>query len=608
MVKEKSSLINGINYQEKFFKLILCFAVTLLMLSSLSFYKEIHGQNLNSSTFQGESANSIKNMDTYFNTTGESPLNSGKNFSSSLPDLFNYVKESVVQITDPANIKQQSDIAGSRLGSGFVYDKNGHIITNYHVVEGAKNNTVYVTFLDGVSYEAEISGTDPYADLAVIKILNLNQHKDALSKLVPLELGNSTNLKVGERVVAVGNPFGLSGSLTDGIISGLGRLMPANTIQFIPPSQPYDLQNIPPNVPSFSIPDIIQTDAAINPGNSGGPLLNMKGQVIGINTAIFSNTGAYIGIGFSIPSNLLIKIIPTLIAGDTYKHPYIGISGTEITPDIAKLMNLNESSGFLVVNVTKDSPAFLAGIKGGNMTYQINGRPVELGGDVIIKIDNKTVKKLDDILSHLENDKTIGSNVSLTVWRDGNESKVVPLTLTSRPDLNLSSVSPPSIGVIGLDVTPDIASMMNLSRNDGFLITGVFDQSPASKAKLRGGYILSELDGNPIELGGDVIIKIDGNDVKNQQDIKKYLSAKKIGDTVVITIIRDGEQMAKNVNLTEFKERPLIMDNENNNLLDPNPPLYSLPKAPNGILKDFLNSCYKMLDKEFCDSFIPNQQ
>ena len=607
MVKEKRSLINVINCHGKIFKFMLCFTITFLMFGSLSFYKDIYGQNLNSSVLQGDSVNTTKNIDTSLSTASERTLNSGRNFSSSLPDLFNYVKESVVQITDPANMKQQSDIAGSRLGSGFVYDKNGHIITNYHVVEGAKNNTVYVTFLDGVSYEAEISGTDPYADLAVIKLLNLTQHKDALSKLVPLDLGNSTNLKVGERVVAVGNPFGLSGSLTDGIISGLGRLMPANTIQFIPPSQPYDLQNMPTNVPSFSIPDIIQTDAAINPGNSGGPLLNMKGQVIGINTAIFSNTGAYIGIGFSIPSNLLIKIIPTLIAGETYKHPYIGISGTEVTPDIAKLMNLNESSGFLVINVTKDSPAYLAGIKGGNTTYQINGRPVELGGDVIIKIDNKTVKKLDDILSYLENNKKIGSNVSLTVWRDGNESKVVPLTLTSRPDLNLSSASTPSLGVIGLDVTPAIAAMMNLSRNDGFLITGVLDQSPASKAKLRGGYIISELNGNPIELGGDVIIKIDNNDVKNQQDIKKYLSAKKIGDTVVIAIIRDGEQMAKNVNLTEFKERPLIMDDRNNNLLEPNPPLYDLPKDPNGILKDFLNSCYKMLDKEFCDSFLPNQ-
>jgi serine protease Do len=607
MVKEKRSLINVINCHGKIFKFMLCFIITFLMFGSLSFYKDIYGQNLNSSVLQGDSVNTTKNIDASLSTASERTLNSGRNFSSSLPDLFNYVKESVVQITDPANMKQQSDIAGSRLGSGFVYDKNGHIITNYHVVEGAKNNTVYVTFLDGVSYEAEISGTDPYADLAVIKLLNLTQHKDALSKLVPLDLGNSTNLKVGERVVAVGNPFGLSGSLTDGIISGLGRLMPANTIQFIPPSQPYDLQNMPTNVPSFSIPDIIQTDAAINPGNSGGPLLNMKGQVIGINTAIFSNTGAYIGIGFSIPSNLLIKIIPTLIAGETYKHPYIGISGTEVTPDIAKLMNLNESSGFLVVNVTKDSPAYLAGIKGGNMTYQINGRPVELGGDVIIKIDNKTVKKLDDILSYLENNKKIGSNVSLTVWRDGNESKEVPLTLTSRPDLNLSSASTPSLGVIGLDVTPAIAAMMNLSRNDGFLITGVLDQSPASKANLRGGYIISELNGNPIELGGDVIIKIDNNDVKNQQDIKKYLSAKKIGDTVVISIIRDGEQMAKNVNLTEFKERPLIMDNRNNNLLEPNPPLYDLPKDPNGILKDFLNSCYKMLDKEFCDSFLPNQ-
>ena len=159
------------------------------------------------------------------------------------------------------------------------------------------------------------------------------------------------------------------------------------------------------------------------------------------------------------------------------------------------------------------------------------------------------MKKLDDILSYLENNKKIGSNVSLTVWRDGNESKVVPLTLASRPDLNLSSASTPSLGVIGIDLTPDIATMVGLSRNDGFLITGVLDQSPASKANLRGGYIVSEINDNPIALGGDVIIKIDSNDVKNQQDIKKYLSAKKIGDTVVITIIRDGEQMTKNVDL-----------------------------------------------------------
>ena len=149
MVKEKRSLINVINCHGKIFKFMLCFTITFLMFGSLSFYKDIYGQNLNSSVLQGDSVNTTKNIDTSLSTASERTLNSGRNFSSSLPDLFNYVKESVVQITDPANMKQQSDIAGSRLGSGFVYDKNGHIITNYHVVEGAKNNTVYVTFLDG---------------------------------------------------------------------------------------------------------------------------------------------------------------------------------------------------------------------------------------------------------------------------------------------------------------------------------------------------------------------------------------------------------------------------------------------------------------------------
>nr|MBA3750625.1 trypsin-like peptidase domain-containing protein [Nitrosopumilus sp.] len=380
MFKEKFFFISESYDQGNILNLLIFFTITFLVLSSISFDKESFGQNLNSSNLSDNSTNTIKNSDLSFIQSKEITTNIDQDYSSSLPDLFDKVQESVVQITDPADLQQITGIIGSRLGSGFVYDNNGHIITNYHVVEGAKNNTVYVTFMDGVSYEANITGVDPYADLAVLKLINLNGTKDIFSKLIPLELANSTNLRAGERVAAVGNPFGLSGSITDGIISGLGRLMPAGSNQFTPPSpqQPYGYQNNSLTIPSFSIPDIIQTDAAINPGNSGGPLLDMKGHVIGINSAIFSNTGAYAGIGFAIPSNFLTKIIPIIINGGTYKHPYIGVNGFDVTPDVAKLMNLSQSSGFLVINLTKNSPADLAGIKEGNKTVIINGKPVKL--------------------------------------------------------------------------------------------------------------------------------------------------------------------------------------------------------------------------------------
>ncbi len=612
MIKKKSSLImNKKNYPGYIFTLLICLTITFLILTSMSFYTEIAGQKINSSTLPNNSPNAIKNQNFTLQKSNESTAGSGIDYSASLPDLFDHVEKSVVQITDSADLQQQGNIAATRLGSGFVYDHNGDIVTNYHVVAGAKNNTIVVTFMDGVSYEAKISGVDPYSDLAVVKLINLREHADAISKLVPLELANSSSLRVGERVFAMGNPFGLSGTLTEGIISGLGRLMPASIDQLTPPSpqlfnNPYQSSS----TPSFSIPDIIQTDAAINPGNSGGPLLNLKGQIIGINTAIYSNTGAYAGIGFAIPSNFLIKIIPTLINGGTYKHPYIGLSGLNVTPEIAKILNLSKSSGYLVTNVTKNSPAFLAGIKGGNTTHNIKGIPVQLGGDVIIKIDNNAVRKVNDVLSYLENHKTVGDKVSLTVWRGDNDTKVISLPLISRPGINSTSTSSPALGVIGLDLTPNIASLMNSTQTSGFLITGVLDQSPASKAGLRGGYTISQINGTLLQLGGDIIIKIDNSSVKNQKDIKNYLSTKKVGDTIVVTVIRDGKPLSLNVKLNEFNTKPLMLNDNSNNLLNPNPLFKSPltpPSSPDQNLNDFLNSCYKILDKQTCDFIIPNK-
>lgn len=515
-------------------------------------------------------------------------------YSNSLPDLFDKVEKSVVQITEPGSI-QTTEPNPSRLGSGFVYDKLGHIVTNFHVVDGSKNNQVYVTFLDGVSYEGDIVGTDPYSDLAVIKLSDVD--KNVSSKLVPLELGNSSIIRIGQKVVAVGNPFGLSGSLSEGIISGLGRLMPAGD-NGDSPQNPFDKSQIMKPVPSFSIPDIIQTDAAINPGNSGGPLIDMNANIIGINTAIFSNTGVYSGIGFAIPSNFLTKIVPLLIKNGEYDHPYIGINGFDITPEIAKLLNLPEAVGFLVINVTEDSPAKLAGIQGGNKSMRINGLPIELGGDIVIEIDNKPVRKVDDILSYLENYKRIGDNVTLTVLRGPDLAKqVVTIPLTARPSLE-TNLTNPSLGVIGLDVTPEIAKLMNISRDNGFLITSIIGNSSASKANLRGGYLVTEVNGTVIELGGDIIVKMDNIGIKNQLDIKNYLKTKNIGDSIIITVLRDDNYLTKSLVLEPISENQRIL--QDSTITENNSP----PPLSQDDLKEFLESCAKVLPREACESMI----
>jgi S1-C subfamily serine protease len=248
-----------------------------------------------------------------------------------LPELFTKVEKSVVQISSRSDSSIRS---AARLGSGFVFDRNRHIITNYHVALGSKN--IDVTFMDGNTYHASIVGSDPFTDLAVLYVQDVP--KDTL---FPLALGNSGALEVGEQIAAIGNPFGLSGSMTAGIISGLGRLLPSTA----------GLGS------RFSIPSIIQIDAPINPGNSGGPLLDMRGEVVGINSAIFSSTGEFSGIGFAIPANTINKVVPFLITKGSYSHPWIGLSGTNMTPEIANAIGLKESRGFLVVDTVSGSPA-----------------------------------------------------------------------------------------------------------------------------------------------------------------------------------------------------------------------------------------------------------
>jgi len=322
----------------------------------------------------------------------------------SLIEIFEKDEPGVVKVNVQRG--ETADIANG-VGSGFVFDKKGHIITNAHVVNDAKK--IVITFLDGRSYNAEIIGIDEFTDIAVIKV-NVD-----LTSLHPLSLGDSHNLKVGEAIAAIGNPFGLSGSMTSGIVSQLGRLLPSGA--------------------GYSIPDIIQTDAAINPGNSGGPLLNMRGEVVGINTAIQSATGEFTGVGFAIPSQTVAKIVPTLIEKGEYDHPWIGISGRDIDPDLAKVLGLKDTVGFLVITVVEDSPALKAGLIGSDKVMEVEGINYTIGGDIIISVDGNEVRKIDDILVYLQRVKSVGDEMVLEILRDGRTTNVT-IVLQERPNGN----------------------------------------------------------------------------------------------------------------------------------------------------------------------------
>ena len=303
----------------------------------------------------------------------------------SLNEVFGRSEESVVQV----NVLRGND---GGIGSGFVYSDDGYIITNQHVVQDSTKVTV--TFLDGESYIGDVIGKDRDLDIAVVKVNVSNS-----TYLQPLIIGDSSKLTVGEKIAAIGNPFGLSGSMTSGIVSQIGRLLPQDT--------------------GYSIPNVIQTDAAINPGNSGGPLFNMKGEVVGINTAIQSTTGEFTGVGFAVPSNTVKKVVPALIKDGEFKHPWMGISGTDVDPELAEMRNLESSKGFVVISVIEGSPAEKAGMKGVTQTREKDGREFPVDGDIIVAIDGKTVRKISDILIHLQREKTIGDEMILTVLRTG---------------------------------------------------------------------------------------------------------------------------------------------------------------------------------------------
>ena len=346
-----------------------------------------------------------------------SDLSSPSSSEISLPEIFKKTENAVVQITSTRPGSDQTVVLNGReipqnniaLGSGFVYDQEGRIITNHHVA--SEVDEVDVKFVDGDTYTAKVIGKDPYSDIGVLQITDRAFFD---KKVAPLEIANSSEIEVGEQIIAIGNPFGLSGTLTTGVVSQIGRLLPND-------------------ITGYSIANTIQTDAAINPGNSGGPLLNMEGKVVGMNTAIYSNTGVYSGVGFAVPSNMLLKEIPVLIEKGSYVHPWLGFTATDVSPDIAESLNLPRNfKGAAVVSVVENSPADKAGIRGQVVRENLVRNEEVRTGDIVTKIDNQLVKSMDDVISYLDESKKIGDKVSLTINREG-KSMEVPVTLEERP-------------------------------------------------------------------------------------------------------------------------------------------------------------------------------
>jgi len=320
----------------------------------------------------------------------------------SLSELYGAVNPGVVNIQV---FVTRGAVSGQGAGSGFVLDEEGHIVTNNHVVADA--TAVTAVFYNGIEGEAEIVGTDEYSDLAIICV-------DPLPEGVnPLPVGDSEEVMVGEWVVAIGNPFSLGGSMSLGIVSAIGR-------------------SIPSGVTRFGIPQAIQTDAAINPGNSGGPLLNLAGEIIGVNAQIASaGAGQSAGVGFAIPSNIVRRVVPELIANGAYEWPWLGVEGASLNLIFQQANDLETQQGAYIISVTPGGPADQAGLQGSSGTRQVDGLDVPVGGDVVIAADGERILDFDDLLTVIAS-RSPGDTLELTIIRDGSEHQI-SVTLEPRP-------------------------------------------------------------------------------------------------------------------------------------------------------------------------------
>ncbi len=434
-------------------------------------------------------------------------------------------------------IPDQGEVYQRGEGSGFVWDKEGHIVTNNHVVDGA--DKISVTFYDGETVVGQVVGADADSDLAVVKV------DVPAERLQPVQMADSSQVKVGELVVAIGNPYGLQGTMTVGFVSALGRSLPVESGQAAGTS--------------YTIPDVIQTDAPINPGNSGGVLIDDQGKVIGVTSAIESPVRASVGIGYAIPSAIVLKIVPQLISQGSYAHPHIGISGVTLTPDMAQAMNLgSEQRGALVVDIVPGSAADSAGLRGSDRQITIDGEQVRVGGDVITAIDGQPVKKFDDVVAYLSRSTEVGQAITLTVLREGKE-ETVKLTLEARPQSEKPASQAESnatrgawLGIRGLTLNSQVAEAMNLpSAQKGVLVQQVEQGSPADEAGLKGSYKPLALDGQHVLIGGDVITAFDGQSVDRIEALQMMVQKAQAGQQVTLTLLRDGKPLELKVTLAE---------------------------------------------------------
>jgi S1-C subfamily serine protease len=333
-----------------------------------------------------------------------------------LTNIYQRVNPSVVNIEIVSRFQTSTNIIDSS-GSGFVLDTEGHIVTNAHVVRDAEE--IVVTFFDGYVANAKLVGVDDYSDLGVIEV------DPSRATLVPVILGDSNSLQVGQRVIAIGNPFGLNGSMTDGIISALDRSL-------------LSAQLLDPTYKPYNNPSIIQVDAAVNPGNSGGPLLNSYGEVIGITTAIRTENGGFQGIAFAVPVNTVKRIVPQLIATGKAEYSWLGISSPPADQGysvaaVAEELGLPVRNGVLISAVTPGSPAERAGLQAGTNTQVVRGMEVPTDSDIIVAINGTMIRDIDDLLAYLVENTSPGDKVVLTIVRRG-QTLDLDVTLGVRPD------------------------------------------------------------------------------------------------------------------------------------------------------------------------------
>jgi len=436
---------------------------------------------------------------------------------------------------DPSIPQQQLPQEG--LGSGFVWDREGHIVTNNHVVADATRITVI--FADNTTVPAEVVGTDPHSDLAVLKV---DLPPD---KLQPVRMADSTEIRVGQLAVAIGNPFGLDGTMTVGFISALGRSLPVVSSNLM--------------APSYTIPDIIQTDAPINPGNSGGVLVNDEGLVIGVPTAIESPVRANAGIGFAVPSAIVQKVVPVLIQDGAYEHTWLGISGISMDSELAEAMDLDAGQrGVLVMDVVSGSPAEEAGLRASDRQVELAAGAARVGGDVIVAIDGRPVGDFDDLVTYLARSTSVGKMADLAVLRDG-QLEIVEVRLAARPEedgsstpLNQGTAGGAWLGIQGLTLAPEIAEAVDLPTDqEGVLVVEVIRNTPADRAGLRGGDQVLDINGQQVQIGGDIIVAIDGQPVTGFEDLRGFLLQAEPNQEVSLTLLRDGDELTVDVTLGE---------------------------------------------------------